>query len=211
LPSCATSKAERRHDRYAFFSRPDRGRRRRGAGAAGRDGSSGSNINLTYTEHYGLQRPKVTAQVTAAGLDLTAKCPNGLLSSNCSVNYTLSVPVGVHLKLDTGDGSVSLEGIDGPVDVHSGDGSIRGIDLRSTQVTADSGDGTVSLAWAVAPDRVDLSTGDGSVNLSVPNDSGPYAIDKDTGDGSSDITVKQDPKATQTMRLRTGDGNISVH
>ncbi|MCW2546354.1 MAG: hypothetical protein JWN96_814, partial [Mycobacterium sp.] len=62
-----------------------------------------------------------------------------------------------------------------------------------------------------APEHVKVSAGDGSVNLSVPSGSGPYAITKHQGDGHSDITVAEDPKASRTMVLDMGDGSLGVH
>ncbi len=53
--------------------------------------------------------------------------------------------------------------------------------------------------------------GDGSLRLSVPDGSGPYALTKHKGDGSSDIGVAVDPKATRSMLLEMGDGSLSVN
>jgi hypothetical protein len=158
-----------------------------------RRSSSASTVQVTYTEHFGLRKPTVTGKATATGVDLSAKCPGSFYSSYCSVDYTLLVPDGVPLRIEAGDGSIS------------------GVELRSTEVNVTSGDGSISLQWAVAPKQVGISSGDGSVNLAVPVGSGPYAIDEKSGDGTRNITVKQDPTAPRTMRLRTGDGNIAIH
>jgi hypothetical protein len=173
--------------------------------------SSTQALTVSYTEHFGLKKPTVSGQLTPAGLQLKAKCPSGIFDNYCSVNYTVLVPAGVPLQLTTGDGAVSFDGVDAAITVHSGDGKIHGTNLRAAEVNARSGDGSVSLQWATAPEHVKVSAGDGSVNLSVPSGSGPYAITKHLGDGHSDITVAEDPKASRTMVLDMGDGSLGVH
>jgi hypothetical protein len=176
-----------------------------------RRSSSASTVSVAYTEHFGLKKPTVTGRSTAEGVELSSKCPRWIFDSYCSVNYVVLVPVGTPLKLETGDGRVSLEGVDGSVTVNSGDGRIQGSDLLSANVDASLGDGSVSLQWSSAPSRVHVSLGDGSVHLTVPSGSGPYAITKHMGDGSSDISVPVDPKASRSMLIEMGDGSLSVN
>jgi hypothetical protein len=176
-----------------------------------RRSSSTATVSVAYTAHFGLKKPTVSGQLTAAGLQLEAKCPSGIFDNYCSVDYTVLVPTGVPLQLTTGDGTVSFDGIDAPITVHSGDGKVHGTDLRAADVNTSSGDGSVSLQWATAPEHVKVSAGDGSVNLSVPSGSGPYAITKHVGDGHSGIEVAEDPKASRTMVLDLGDGSLVVH
>jgi hypothetical protein len=172
---------------------------------------SATAVSVSYTEHFGLKRPTVTGSSTAAGVELSSKCPKWIFDNYCSVNYTVLVPTGTALRLQTGDGGVSLEGVDGTVDVKSGDGGLHGSDLLSTKVDASLGDGSVSLQWQTAPSRVHVSMGDGSVRLTLPSGSGPYALTKHMGDGSSDIGVAVDPKASRSILLEMGDGSLSVN
>jgi len=87
-----------------------------------RRSSSASAVSVSYTEHFGLKKPTVTGRATAGGVELSSKCPKWIFDNYCSVNYVIEVPDGTPLKLETGDGSVSLEGVDGAVTVNSGDG-----------------------------------------------------------------------------------------
>jgi hypothetical protein len=175
-----------------------------------RQGSS-PRVEVSYTTHFGLKKPTVQAVAGATGLELSAKCPADLYDSYCSVDFTVLVPARTALDLSTGDGHVTLDGVDGDVTVHSGDGRIEGSDLAATRLTATAGDGSVDLQWAVTPQSVRVSTGDGSVDLTVPEGSGPYAIDHRTGDGSTTIGVSVDPTAPRSMVLRTGDGDLTVN
>ncbi len=171
---------------------------------------SASSVAVAYTEHYGLKKPTVNGAVSGSGVELTAKC-SGVLSQNCSVNYTLTVPAGASLDLETGDGNVTLDGVSGDVTVRSGDGKIRGSDLAAEQVTTSSGDGSVALQWTVTPQTVQVSMGDGSINVAVPAGSGPYAVTHTMGSGHADISVASDPTAPRSIRLDMGDGSISVN
>jgi hypothetical protein len=168
-------------------------------------------VSVSYTEHFGLKKPVVSGRTVDAGVQLSSRCPSWLLRSGCSINYTVLVPAGAKLKLATRDGSVLLDGVDGPVTVNAGDGRVQASDLHSSKVDISGGDGSVSLGWASTPEAVRVSMGDGSINLSLPAGSGPYAVAKHMGDGRSDITVAQDPKAPRSIAVNMGDGNLSIH
>jgi Putative adhesin len=170
---------------------------------------SSRSVAVAYTEHFGLKKPTVKGSVSGSGVELASKC-SGIFSQYCSVNYTLTVPAGASLDLETGDGDVTLEGVSGDVTVRSGDGKIRGSELAAKQVTTSSGDGSVALQWSSAPQTVEVSMGDGSIDVAVPTGSGPYAVTHDMGDGRADISVANDPTAPRSIRLDMGDGSISV-
>jgi hypothetical protein len=167
-------------------------------------------VNVDFTEHYQLKRPTVRASSTAAGVALSGKCAGGVFGQNCSINYVITVPRQAALQLHLGDGDLTLDGVTASVVAHSGDGDINGSGLRSKSFEVSSGDGGIHLQWAAAPSHVSLSMGDGSIDLTVPNGSGPYAI-RQSGSGGSDIKVATDPSAAATMVLRTGDGDVRVH
>ncbi len=166
-------------------------------------------VGVDYTEHYSLKRPTVKATSSAAGIVLSAHCAGGVFQQNCQINYVITVPKQAALRLQLGDGSLSLQSVTASVVVQAGDGSIDGSDLGSKSLQISAGDGSVHLQWAVAPARVNLDAGDGSVDISVPRGSGPYAIQR-SGSGSADIEVANDPAAAATMVLHTGDGSMHV-
>jgi hypothetical protein len=180
-----------------------------GSGNAVIKASDTQSIQVDYTEHYEFKRPTVGASSSKSGVQLTAHCPGGILGMNCSINYVISVPKQAALQVRTGDGSLNLQGISASVVAHTGDGSIDGTALLSKDVSVTSGDGSVHLQWATKPTRVSASIGDGSVDIAVPNGSGPYAI-AHSGAGGADIQVSTDPAATSSMALHTGDGSIHV-
>jgi hypothetical protein len=171
--------------------------------------SDTTSVQVDYTEHYELERPTVHAASSKSGVELTGRCPSGIFGQNCSINYVISVPKQAALQVHLGHGSLNLQGISASVVAHSGDGSINGSGLQSKNVQATVGDGSVHLQWASAPASVTSSVGDGSIDVTVPNGSGPYAI-RQSGSGGTDIQVSTDPAATASMVLHVGDGAVAV-
>jgi DUF4097 and DUF4098 domain-containing protein YvlB len=128
------------------------------------------------------------------------------------------------LRLKTGDGSIRLEDIDGSMDASTGDGSIVAQGTMST-VRARSGDGSVNIqldSGSVAKDDWNISTGDGSVTLELPEEF-DAEIDAYTGDGTVSVhgaalsnTIEKSKRSMRgrlgnggrNVRVRTGDGSI---
>lgn len=131
-------------------------------------------------------------------------------SSRCSVAYEVSVPDGVDVDVVTDDGTIVLNAINGTVIARSDDGAIFGTALNARSVTASSDDGAIDLDFASEPDRVDVSTEDGSITIVVPDDATPYNISTTIDDGSVSINVNDDPSADRSITTRTEDGSVSI-
>lgn len=131
------------------------------------------------------------------------------------------------LAARSGDGSIRLDGITGAVDVNTGDGSIA-VSGVFTGVRARSGDGSVAVhaqAGSATEAEWDISSGDGSITLEVPESFGAE-LDARTGDGRVHLdgvtlsnvsgTIAQNRAngrlgtGGHAMRVRTGDGSISI-
>lgn len=131
------------------------------------------------------------------------------------------------LRAHTGDGSMKFEDVNGALDVDTGDGSIVAAG-KFTSVRARSGDGSVTIHAAggsTATADWNITTGDGSVTLELPDGFGGE-LDAHTGDGGirmNDISVsnatgplgKNTVRGTigaggRTVRVRTGDGSITL-
>jgi hypothetical protein len=192
------------------------------------DVGTGTQIGVTYTEHYQLKKPTVASSVSNGGVQLTATCPGGFFGSNCAVNYVLTVPataaLNLHsgdgyihvngstaaLSLDTGDGDIEFDNVTGNVVAHTGDGGISGTQVSSKNVQASTGDGGIHIEWSVGPTTVVATTGDGSIHLVVPQGSGPYSTSTHTGDGSVHVGVVSDSNAASLITAETGDGGITI-
>jgi DUF4097 and DUF4098 domain-containing protein YvlB len=131
------------------------------------------------------------------------------------------------LRAHTGDGSIKLDDVNGALDADTGDGSIAASGTF-TRVHARSGDGGVTIhaaSGSSASDDWDITTGDGSVTLELP-DGFSGELDAHSGDGSvhlRDLTLsnvtgeisKRSVRGTlgsggKVVRLRTGDGSITL-
>jgi len=188
----------------------------------------GSQVAVSYTEHYQLKKPTVAATTADSGVQLNAKCPGGIFGNNCEINYTLTVPASARLvlhtgngpvsvadvtgslTLDTGAGGISLDNVSGDVVAHAGDGGIGATRLRSTSVQASTGNGGIHLEWVAAPKNVAVQTGDGGIGLTVPQGTGPYAVSATTGDGGTSVDVPSDPSSSSKITAHTGNGGIHV-
>ena len=135
--------------------------------------------------------------------------------------------LGGDVNATTGDGSIKIDGVNGALSVDTGDGSIT-VGGKLTRVHARSGDGSVTIRAEPGsePDADwDITTGDGSVTLEVPDGFGAE-LDAHTGDGRihmQDVTVSNVTgelgkntvrgrlgSGGRAVRVRTGDGSITL-
>lgn len=134
----------------------------------------------------------------------------------------------------TGDGSIHLDAVDGALNVDTGDGSIR-VTGKLTTVRARTGDGSMTIhadPGSTTAGDWDLTTGDGSVTLEIP-DGFNGELDAHTGDGGvhvSDLSIADTSGSDdgvrhsrrknsvrgrlgsggKSVRIRTGDGSITL-
>jgi DUF4097 and DUF4098 domain-containing protein YvlB len=165
--------------------------------------------------------------------------------SSPSAKLIVSLPASSDVVAKSGDGSIDVERLNGRIELRSGDGSIKARDLAG-DVTVQTGDGSIALdgkfsglharsgdgsvriravAGAAAESDWDISTGDGSVTLELP-DGFNGELDAHTGDGRvqvEDITLSNVSgeirrssirgrlgSGGHAVRVRTGDGSITL-
>jgi hypothetical protein len=135
--------------------------------------------------------------------------------------------VGGDVTAHSGDGSIRIDGVNGAINVDTGDGSIV-LAGKLSAVRARSGDGSVTIRageGSSSSAEWDISTGDGSVTLELPDGFGAQ-LDAHTGDGGirmQDVTVSnvsgeirrntvrgQIGSGGRLVRVRTGDGSITL-
>ena len=140
-------------------------------------------------------------------------------AASCSAPATAaSRPIGSsgEIEIRTGDGAIRIDKVDGRLDLETEDGSIT-VDARPSVLKAKTGDGSIRVQ--VQPDTVmsdawDLSTGDGSVTLTLPPTFNAE-IDAETSDGAVRSThpalkVEDDGEerreSRRELRTRMGEG-----
>ncbi len=114
------------------------------------------------------------------------------------------VPKRADVRARSGDGSISIDRVNGKLDAHTGDGSIRANDI-SGDLNLSSGDGSVTVDNAGG--RLALDTGDGSVNVA-----GNLAVVRlHTGDGSIVYRAEPGTKMDDDWDITTGDGGVTLY
>ncbi len=137
------------------------------------------------------------------------------------VRIEVHMPKDADLEIDTGDGSVNTQPLNGRLKVHTGDGSVRA-EAVTGNVDIDSGDGSITLEGAKGDirlhtgdghidarnldGRVDASSGDGHIKLDGRLDS----LNIKTGDGSIDARLQPGSQVASSWMIRTGDGSVDI-
>lgn len=169
------------------------------------------SIDATLTTHgysIGPSGVRVTEHQAAGRLDIEIREPSMHFGfGDHSIRLELRVPKQLNAYLHTGDGSITLRGVSGSMQVDTGDGSIHGEDLNGA-LEAHSGDGSMHVSGRF--DTLQLRTEDGSVDLDVLHGSRMRADWRvHTGDGSVRLNLPRDLSAD--LEVHTGDGHIRMN
>lgn len=123
-------------------------------------------------------------------------------SDRARVNITVSVPRGTRVRVNSGNGEVSLRAAVAEARVGSGNGRVRVAGVQG-QVNASTGNGELTVDNVTGPVRA--STGNGDVSVSAVN--GP--VNASTGNG--DVLVTMDRlTGTDDLEFSSGNGRIEV-
>ena len=138
-----------------------------------------------------------------------------------NLRIEVRMPKDADLQVDTGDGSVETQSVNGRLKIHTGDGSVKAQAVNG-DVDIDTGDGSITLEGAKGEIR--LHTGDGHIDarnlegrLDANSGDGHIKIDGrldglsvKTGDGSIDARIEPGSKLSGGWNIRTGDGSVDV-
>jgi DUF4097 and DUF4098 domain-containing protein YvlB len=158
------------------------------------------------------------------------------LRRNISISYEVVVPAGTRLQAHTGSGSMQVEGVQGPVEVETGSGSIQASDIGGT-LRGDTGSGSITVDRIKG--NVHAKTGSGSIHANdiaggfegetgsgqiTLEQTSPGAVRVDTGSGSVELrglrgsldaktgsgSIRADGNPTGPWTLHTGSGGIRL-
>jgi len=137
------------------------------------------------------------------------------------LHIEVRMPREADLQVETGDGSVQAESINGTVNVHTGDGAVKAnslsgtIDLHTSDgsITVENLKGDIRLRTGDGPieaheldGKVEADSGDGHIRIAGRFD----ALNVKTGDGSVDTRVLPGSKMVTSWTIRTGDGSVDL-
>jgi hypothetical protein len=192
-------------------------------------GPAASRLTVTERVTEALTSPHRAAALGPGGrLRLDSGC--GGFDLECRVAYTVAVPTGVPVDVQSGAGDVTAAGLHtaGAVrlsssagDVTASDisssflllssaaGNIVGTRLDSRQVGLSSGAGDISADLTGLVDRLVAGSHAGSITLRVPNST--YDLHTSAGSGTvSDQAIRTDPASPRAIAAISGAGDITV-
>ena len=137
---------------------------------------------------------------------------------NISIDYEITAPANTELRTKSGSGDLTIEGLQGNIDLQTGSGDIRlahlngdmhietgSGNLRANQVAgplrARAGSGDIQIEETGAGD-LDIHTGSGNIDVRGVN--GGFRAEA----GSGDITIEGTTKSS--WNVRTGSGNVRL-
>jgi hypothetical protein len=124
-----------------------------------------------------------------------------------SARLIVSLPRSSNVVAKSGDGSIDIERVEGRLQLRSGDGSIRANEVAG-DLDAHTGDGSITAGGKLASVRA--HSGDGSVRIRLSEGSAPASDwDISTGDGS--VTLEIPDGFAAELDAHTGDGGITMH
>ena len=152
---------------------------------------------------------EVQAGQTGSVIELEVKRPRSESFSGIGIHRTayarlyVWVPRTTNVRARSGDGAITIENVNGRLELKTGDGRIKASDV-SGDMSFDTSDGSIVVDGARG--RLSVDTGDGSV--SVRGSLG--AVKLHTGDGSVTYRADAGSAMTDPWEITTGDGTVSL-
>jgi putative adhesin len=163
-------------------------------------------FRVTYNGYTLDKNLNITTRQDGDQVEVSARVRNSMSwgwNVHRSLRIEVHMPRSSDLNVDTGDGSVESDAVNGNVDIHTGDGHIR-IDGAKGNIRLRTGDG--SIEGHDLDGKLEATSGDGHVSIDGRFD----GLNLKTGDGS--ITARANPgsKLTESWNVRTGDGSVTM-
>ncbi len=153
---------------------------------------------------------RVDAEASGDKITIEARKPGsehrviGLgIHHSVSARLIASVPRGATLTLVTRDGSISVERIDGRLELRTDDGSVR-VSEAPGDLLIVTRDGSITLERVGG--RIDARSGDGSIRVNGT----PSALALETRDGSVTVRAERGTEMADDWSVRTGDGTVVI-
>ncbi|MER7959886.1 DUF4097 family beta strand repeat-containing protein [Streptomyces sp. NPDC096030] len=162
-------------------------------------------VTVKETMHFTGTEPETSHDVTDEALTLDSGCDG----KACSVDYTIRVPAGTALTVETGTGDITVTGSAGKLDLDASAGDIRAEDLTSPEARMESSAGTISALFTRPPRTAEASTVAGDIAFYVPPGTS-YAAGLTTQSGDTSLDVPVSPGSPNRITLHTDNGTASL-
>jgi len=190
-------------------------------------GRAGTEARVDRVRHYLREAPGLTETAVDGVLRIRSACPK-FVALGCAVDVRVEAPASATVRVRTGKGAVSVDGMVKGLDVSTSAGSVRllraagplrattsagsidGIDLAPAFLDARTDAGRIRMSLAEPAARVDLRTDAGNIDLSLPGDGG-YRVMTDTAAGKVDVSVVKDLASPRAVNATTDAGSIRIH
>jgi len=164
-------------------------------------------VRVIYTGYKLDKDLRVSTTQSGDTVEVVAKTSSGGFWNwgvrHANLRVEVHMPKDADLTVDTGDGSVEAESINGNLDVKTGDGHIA-VQGAKGVIRLHTGDGSIEARDLDG--RADVTTGDGHVNLDGRFDT----LNIKTGDGSVTARAHGGSKVMTGWNIHTGDGSIDL-
>ncbi|MGW7271846.1 DUF4097 family beta strand repeat-containing protein [Streptomyces sp. NPDC054864] len=168
----------------------------------------GSGISVTEEFEYTDEKPRAEHAVKSGELSLNAPGCENDDAGKCGVNYTVEVPLGTAVNVESGGGDITVRGLSGDTAAKTGGGTVRIKESAAKTIDASTGGGDVETSFTSAPDQVNAESGGGNVTVRLPD--GKYSVDARTDGGNRDVEVTNTPSSPHKVKAHTGGGNVNV-
>jgi DUF4097 and DUF4098 domain-containing protein YvlB len=163
-------------------------------------------IRINY-DGYKLDRDlHIASSQNGDSVDLSAKTSGSWgfhWGGHQKLRVEVHMPKDADLQIQTSDGSVQAESINGNLDIQTSDGSIS-VQGAKGQIRLRTSDG--SIEGRDLDGSADMHTSDGHVNVDGRFDS----LNVKTGDGSVNIRAKAGSRVNNAWSISTSDGSVDL-
>jgi DUF4097 and DUF4098 domain-containing protein YvlB len=141
-------------------------------------------------------------------VNYTLVVPPGVTVNGSTTQGSVTLTSLNGLDVGTENGDLTVRHVTtGPIVLHAVNGSIDGTDLGGNGIQARSNNGDIALA-VTTPQDITAQTTNGTVTLAVPAQ--PYRVSVSKQNGSVSVGVPDDPAARYRLDLSVANGEIFV-
>jgi Putative adhesin len=170
---------------------------------------AGSRLIVKTNETEGLFKPKLDARPARYGtLTLKGSCP---AQPECGVDYVLSVPPGLAVKVKSTVGDVTATDLvsTSSVQLSTGGGDVTATGLSAPSIRLSTGVGNLRATVTRPARSLDASSGAGDVNLTVPDTTYDVHAGSEIGH-VSDHAVRNDPTSPRSINAHSSLGDVAI-